>query len=140
MQRLQDLHDDIRVNRVRKRQFDRLDRDKSTKSTFKAPVRTYHLGYAQKILAKPVAMITQNYNHDVVVEHQAVYLGKCLPHYIEHIPFVAPYEAAVTIEWDMDPTTTLRRLRRFIRHVERFGLEACNTPPSSLRELGYDHH
>lgn len=136
--RLKGIHDDIRDNGIRKRQFDRLGQDERIKSTFKPPISTYHLGYAQKTLAKPVSMITENYNHDVVVEQRAVYLGKCLPHCIEHIPFVAPYEAAVVIDWGAPPTTVMRRLRRFIRHVERFGLDDCNTLPYGPRELGYD--
>lgn len=138
--RLKSLLDDIRDNGIHKRQFDCVDRDARNKSTFKAPISTSRLSYAQKTLARPVAMMTQDHNQDIAVEQQPVYLGKCLPYYIEHIPFVAPYEAAVVIGEGTPPTSVLRRLRRFIRHVERFGLEDCNLPWSGSRELKHKNY
>ena len=137
-QRLRRLHDEVRDSGVREHEFKREDRFDWTKSKSTEKLGQQELIYNQDYLSRPVAMLVKGAGNGMMVEHNPVYWNAFWPNQIELKPVLQAYEVAVTIGRGTAPTTVMRRLRRFIRHVDRFGLDECNTFPYGPRKLGYD--
>ncbi|GEP03854.1 hypothetical protein [Methylobacterium oxalidis] len=139
-QRLRILHDEVRDNGIREHEFKREDRYNWIESKSSDQISNQKLIYTQDWLARPAAMFVKSWGNRIMVEHNPLYWCAFWPNQIELRSVLTAYEVALAIGRGTPATTVMRRLRRFIRHVERFGLEECNTPPFGPRDLGYSDH
>ena len=128
---LRALHTEVREHGVQEEAFVRQCNDDDPCGLDAGTESARPLTYDQEYLAQPVALIRKGWGKQIAVTHRPLYWQAFRKDHILLKPVVPDYAIALGIGRGTSDATVLRRLRRFIRQVERFGLAECNNMPDS---------
>jgi len=127
--RLRKLHAEIRDRGICKHRFKLATNSSWSREPNGRPSGKQKLEYDQWYMSTPVAKLSMNFRNNVRVDHAQVCRAEFRPDQFLHRPVLQTYQALAMIDPRMSNTKALRHLRRFVRHVERFGLEEYDPNP-----------